>query len=678
MMASNCVVIHRKTVTDATRLLLISFLTLYFELLIIRWLPTEIRILAYFTNVTLITCVLGLGLGALIAPYRRIYHPSFYWLLSLMVLLAQGYHGFDIVLPIAYQSDFIWNGLSQRGQGNILQYLALFIFVGVNMALFIPLGTLLGLEFDKHTPLRAYSINIFGAILGIVVFSLFSAFGVAPHWWFALGIALLLLLLPKRLTVFIPAGLALTLALIGAAERDALWSPYYRITTTDIIADGAEIGFQVNVNDDAHQQALDLSGRFDAYEIISDRRKIYDEPYHHGANDEVVVLGAGTGNDVAAALRAGAKSVLAVDIDPVILSLGVARHPEHPYDRTEVSLVVTDARTFLRGTTRKFDKVVFGYLDSHSLFSAMSSLRLDNYIYTREFFREIKQHLKPAGLLSVTFTVHEQWIADRIFGLMRDTFGTPPLVYKVSAASRDMVFMAGTPVREVVGSAPYLSVTGFDVKARVPTDNWPYLYLKRPTIPVNYLIPLLIITFFCAASVFGMASGFRAINYHFFFLGAAFLLVETKAITELAIFLGSTWKTNALVIGAILVMILIANAVAATPLRLPDRFLYSSLILTLIVTYFLPINDLLAWDNWVRDYVVASVLALPLFFAGLVFARHIQREKVPSAALGSNLVGALAGGVLEYSSMMYGLKTLYLLAALLYLAAFYFGIRRVT
>src|SRR5437899_8938242 len=95
------------------RLLLISFLSLYFELMLIRWLPTEIRILAYFNNVILISCILGLGLGALLAHSKHdLRGGQFYFLLALLILLTDLYHGRNIHIPLASESYFIWNGLS--------------------------------------------------------------------------------------------------------------------------------------------------------------------------------------------------------------------------------------------------------------------------------------------------------------------------------------------------------------------------------------------------------------------------------------------------------------------------------------------------------------------------------------------------------------------------------------
>src|SRR5262249_20483877 len=123
----------------------------------------------------------------------------------------------------------------------------------------------------------------------------------------------------------------------------------------------------------------------------------------------VLVLAAGAGNDLASALRHGATDIDAVEIDPSIVALGRQIHPEKPYDNPAVHVTVDDARAFLKRTDKKYDLVDFAYLDSHSAFSSMSSIRLDNYIYTLESFREAAKLMKPDGIMSVTFFATTSW-----------------------------------------------------------------------------------------------------------------------------------------------------------------------------------------------------------------------------------------------------------------------------
>jgi SAM-dependent methyltransferase len=443
------------------------------------------------------------------------------------------------------------------------------------------------------------------------------------------------------------------------------------------------------VNEDSHQQAFDLSGRYDRIKELRTRRAIYDEPYRFRRPDTVLVLGAGTGNDVAAALRAGATYVDAVEIDPVILSLGRTLHPERPYDDPRVHQWNAEARTFLRLTYRRYDTIVLGYVDSHSLFSAMSSVRLDNFLYTREAFDELRRHLTPDGTLAVTFTVHEQWIADRLNGLMARTFGATPLVFQgAKSSSSGTVFLGGPAVagRQVTYMAyhpgqpttdgshtwvyeenaeGYLAPVLFSQSAQMPTDDWPYLYLRVPSVPTNYLICMLGLLVLSAFTVV-QTTGLRRIRWGFFFLGSAFLLVETKAMTELAIFLGSTWTVNFFVITTVLLLIMAGTFLVLHSPRPSARSAYFALTAVLLGTYAIPVHGLLSWESPLRNVAAVVLLCLPLFAAAIIFARQLATEPEPSAALGSNLLGALAGGVFEYSSMALGLRSLYLLALLLY------------
>src|SRR5205814_2308136 len=110
---------------------------------------------------------------------------------------------------------------------------------------------------------------------------------------------------------------------------------------------------------------------------------------------EVLVLGAGSGTDVAAALRHGARHVDAVEIDPAIIRLGREYHPDHPYSDPRVHVINDDARHFLRTTTRRYDLVVFALIDSLTLQSSFSGVRLESYMFTRESFEAVKDRLQP-------------------------------------------------------------------------------------------------------------------------------------------------------------------------------------------------------------------------------------------------------------------------------------------
>jgi hypothetical protein len=157
----------------------------------------------------------------------------------------------------------------------------------------------------------------------------------------------------------------------------------------------------------------------------------------------------------------------------------------------------------------------------------------------------------------------------------------------------------------------------------------------------------------------------RPSNWNFFALGAAFALLETRAITEIALVFGSTWLTNTIVIGAILAMILLANVVV-TRWHPPLRWVYGGLFAVVIVDYLFPLQTLLGLDFWAQVLAAGVRVAAPMFFAGIIFACWFERTTTPSAALGANLIGAVVGGLLEYLSLVIGLRQLYVLALVFY------------
>ena len=602
----------------AWHLFLISFLALFFELALIRWIPTRLRVLAYFSNFILIAALLGLGLGMLIAGRWRRTLNRFPLMLAVLVLLVVLIERSGLVLPLANESNFIWNGLSRQSTPGPLPYVLLVGFFTVTAIMFVPLGQEVGLQLERFRPIAGYSINIFGSLLGIVAFAAISYFSWPPVAWFALGGALFVaFLLTSSLVTWRGVATAAVVlgagaALVGVAHRVApgryLWSPYYEIRVEELrLPSGEDVGFQVVVNLDSHQQALDLSDGGPDGDFVTSRRNLYDLPYTVSSPRDVLVLGAGTGNDVAAALRNGVQRVDAVEIDPVILDLGELHH-ERPYADPRVHGHVDDARSFLEKNDRRYDLIVFGFLDSHRLFSSMSSVRLDNYIYTVENIENVRRHLRDDGTLSLTFTVHEQWIADRLFALLSGVFGHEPTVYQGNQWAWGTTFLvrrdgpmtpAGpliTPDRfadEVLSAvegntwaysatAGFLDNSIFNAGVEAPTDDWPYLYMRSRQLPGNY--------------------------------GAVLLLTFVVA------------------------ALLIRWGARPTGLGYEARLLLAGL-----------------------------QVSLPLFFAGVIFATHFRRVSAPSAALGANLIGAVAGGLLEYGSLLVGQQALFLGALAFYL-----------
>jgi hypothetical protein len=685
---------------SAFDLFLISALGLFVELIFIRWAASELRVLAFYKNFALIAAFLGLGLGFAIRRrdtdtrlFERYYFPLLAASVILILLLGRTPLSEFILLNRAGSQEFIWAGtleLQNPWVSGLLDaafyatLLALFLLITV---LFIPLGELTARKFAAFRPLPGYTVNVLGSLAGILIYTLISFLGWPPSIWFLLAaiagvyfltqenrrsaLQLALVALPILLTLFWPTG----------ADR-TLWSPYYRI---DIQAQYApsrpdiQLGYELSVNQAWHQRLWNLDPDFVAanYAAAPDHFDTmlseYDSPYQIAPGlDEVLIVGAGTGNDVAGALRAGARHVVAVEIDPQILKIGQELHPEGPYaDPQRVEQVVQDARSFFRRDKRQYDLIVFGLLDSHTLFSTASSVRLDNFVYTQESLAEARSLLKENGLLALSFGVPSanEWVGLRLYRTLTDVFGHPPRVYEF--LNQDIIFLIGhnpstTPVitDPRVKSRPdyaYVQELG------TVTDNWPYLYLQKRAIPNTYLIGLAGVILLSLLLIRRVIPNFRQLNLHFFFMGAAFFLLETKSVTEMALLFGSTWIVNAVVIAAILTMIVLANLLVERFEIINAQPYYVLLCAVLLFDYFAPVGSYLGLPLGLRIFLASTAQAIPLFFAGIIFAITFSQTKSIENALGSNLIGSVLGGIFEYTSLVFGIRSLYLFALGFYL-----------
>ena len=203
----------------------------------------------------------------------------------------------------------------------------------------------------------------------------------------------------------------------------------------------------------------------------------------------------------------------------------------------------------------------------------------------------------------------------------------------------------------------------------IATDDWPYLYLEKRSIPLQYWIVLLVvvgIAWFSTRRVFDNA---RNINSHFFFLGGAFLLIEFKSITELALLFGSTWIVNSVAVSAVLMMVLFANLIVSRLARINMNTLYLLLAVSLLISFLTPLDHLLAYGILARAVGAGILLGMPIFFSSAIFATSLKGTNDVVGAFASNFLGSALGGILEYGSLAFGIKSLYLIGAILYIVS---------
>jgi hypothetical protein len=297
--------------------------------------------------------------------------------------------------------------------------------------------------------------------------------------------------------------------------------------------------------------------------------------------------------------------------------------------------------------------------------------------------------LNPNGVITCTFYYLNWWQLARVYRSFElgteltpigvfSPMGNGPTLIVGPSLDKGQIERSGLKLFSIANSAKDLGFEQAEWNAVEPsTDDWPFLFLRDRGFSWTYGIGILFTLFLGYKLVNGCFGSFAAnrTGMTMFLLGAAFMLIETKSVTQLGLLLGTTWLVNSAVITSVLIMILIANLV-----QLKFKFkrldvLFMLLFATLLLSYIFPLSLLNSLSISVAPIIGSVVLSLPLLFAAMIFAIVFADVENPEKALGMNLLGTLVGGTLEYSSMAFGISAMNLIALLLYLRA-YFLVRK--
>lgn len=661
------------------QMFILSFTALFLELMVIRWVPSVVRLVAYYANLMLLSSFLGLGVGAMAAGRKW---RLFGWF---PVLLAVDIGALWLCRHLVLGTS----GAEMRFGATNLRLANYAILIGlfaVNALLFVPIGQQMGLLFAALPRLTAYAWDLGGSLGGTLCFGLFSLQYFSPVLGLVMVMLLYLSLAPWRRWGWIIPGFLLAFAgMFFANDRATLWSPYYHIVVRDWATDTAVTAdpppdlrtmhdppvYVVSVNQDFYHAdaSLDLKrytpGSLGVQHVQQQQQ--YGLPYVLGAaRQRVLVVGAGGGADVQAALAAGAGWVDAVEIDPVIVGISRRFNADAPYDDPRVHVHVDDARSFFSKATGKYDLVTFGYLDSQALFSSMGNVRLDGFVYTVESIRSAYALLNEQGMLTLSFTIAHQWMELKLYRMVLEATGQPPLLY-FNLGQVVLCVRRGEhpPPPPKIGDFQRAVVTGM-APIDLPTDDWPYLYLSRKTIPTDYLVVIGCLLALSLAAVYALRGrSFGRNDAHFALLGMGFLLLETKSISDCSLYFGATWVVTLIVVTGVLLMVLGANVVAG---RLPrfSFWLYLPLFAALVLLCVVPREQILGLGFAGRVLWTLFAVPLPVFFAGLIFSTRFREAANPAALFGANLIGAMAGGFAEYLGMAVGSQHLSLLVLAAY------------
>ena len=275
------------------------------------------------------------------------------------------------------------------------------------------------------------------------------------------------------------------------------------------------------------------------------------------------------------------------------------------------------------------------------------------------------------------------------------TFNQEPFVSTYGGWGRAAVIMAGPRLATLPPGkfGPYheqtpasgnqgLRVIGegyYPLTTRTPaTDDWPFLYLREQSFPKLYIAGLAMVFLFAIGGTLTLAPRgvLRRFDWHMFFLGVAFMLLEVKSLTTFALLFGSTWLVNSLVFFAILSSVLLAVLVNRRFKIRRIRPFYLLLFGVLALNLLLPPESLLL-DNPLARYFLASVMAFaPVFLANIIFTNSFRDSDAADIAFASNLLGIMVGGTLEYFSMLFGYRLLLLPVIVFYACALLLRSRR--
>jgi spermidine synthase len=678
--------------------IVIAALSLFLELVLIRWESGIFAIFALYKNFTLLSCFCGLGIGYAKARDKQLTLsaslPMIVLLLLVFGLLRYGLgplgNAYFQVVPVREEASVF---ATFDPDTSIAAYIAhslpiwflLAVTFVLNTLVLLPVGQFCGRLMQRMPPLASYGYNLLGSIAGVGLLFALSWVWAGPVIWFALAAAgLCFFQLVSRSARKVALGSAIGCVVLAAWPVSPLvqtiYSPY-QVVEKATQPNGM---MTLLISGSYFQKVFDLSLANSNRETDGALERIigyYELPFKTAKSvGQVAIVGAGSGNDVASALRNKAGHVDAVEIDPAIRDLGRENHPEHPYQDARVRSIVNDARNFFRTTNISYDAIVYGVLDSHIVVSHGANMRVDSYVYTKEGLQDAFNHLKDGGLLSVSFALPNALMGEKVFQLLKSLPGagqpvailtgydsnhtTTFMVSKNSPVQLPLEFMNRHQLTDVTRDYMAISAKALDL----PTDDWPFFYLEKKMYPETYLMLLALVLGIAFFLVRGLlpSQSLQAPMLPFFFLGGGFMLVETKAITELGLMFGNTWQVVGITIVSVLVMAYLANIFASRMTRQVMTLSFLGLIAILLVGYAVASHGSILASSLPQRILLVVILVGPLFFSGLVFSSLLKGTENVSGVMAYNLLGAMLGGALEYNSMRFGFSSLYLIALGLY------------
>lgn len=379
----------------------------------------------HFTYVTISLAMLGFGAsGAVLAASEKLaklelklaYYTSLIAAISVPIMLI-------VISQVPFYPFQLFKEPKQ------IAYMILY-YVAVTLPFFCA-GLTISCAFRSlpHKASKIYFWDLVGAGTGcFIVVSGIHLFGVpsvaalctslfllAATMLSVRGARLPKLLIAAAALVWIPFGLNVERVLQFKASKEKWinkmenkeitfkkWSPIFRVDAYNIIENGERVIAFIAHDGDACAMVVksdpDLSG-FERFE-----KKAIKAPYLLKDNPTVFIIGPGGGVDVGIALKNKARSILAIELDPITVDLVVDQYSDFGgrlYERPEVTVVTDEGRSFLRRTGEKFDLIELRGVDTLAALSSGAYVLAENNLYTVEAYKEFLDHLNPDGILCI-------------------------------------------------------------------------------------------------------------------------------------------------------------------------------------------------------------------------------------------------------------------------------------
>ena len=271
------------------------------------------------------------------------------------------------------------------------------------------------------------------------------------------------------------AGVIALLVLESLAPGQ-LWSPYNKLTIRNEHV-GGQPAIAVSANNVPYQNAVSL-------DAMRRGNPSYFYPYRHvtrASLGNVLIIGAGTGNDVAVALSEGARHIDAVEIDPLLLLRVGQAHAESSLPRAAGSACTSmTAVPTWQDTHQRYNLILLALPDSMTALAGQSALRLESYLLTEQSLAAAKSHLAPGGTFAM-YNYYQPFLLSRYATTLEDVYHQTPCVELQPGHSggRRLAVLTVHPGGPVAACTTY-----WQGPSLAPaTDDHPFPYLRSPSIP---------------------------------------------------------------------------------------------------------------------------------------------------------------------------------------------------